>query len=352
MGTSTSWRSACAVFGPVLLLAAALRSAPLDPSQGPQDPGPAPLSQLADEFERARLGADHAALRALATPNATAFSERGGELAALGATWREGLVEAPASARGRLAPTTVVQRRVARDGRTASVCELLRANGAAAAPVRRTLTCVEGEDGWRITHLHVSPYTRWRDEIEAFERQDASAPPEAGGIVFVGSSSIRRWDSLESDFADLPVIERGFGGSQMLDSALFAHRIVTPYRPRMVVVYAGDNDIAAGKGPQEVLDDYLAFIAAVHGVLPEAKIAFIAIKPSLARWKLWPEMREANRMVADLAAGDPRLTYLDIASPMLGTDGAPRPELFVADGLHLSPAGYALWAATIRPALD
>ncbi len=124
--------------------------------------------------------------------------------------------------------------------------------------------------------------TRWESTIEKFEAQDKASPPPTGGALFIGSSSIRKWN-LDKTFPDRKdTINRGFGGSQMADSAHYADRIAIPYKPRVIVVYAGDNDIAAGKSPQTVLADYQAFVKKIHAALPNTRIVYIAIKPSIA----------------------------------------------------------------------
>jgi lysophospholipase L1-like esterase len=191
----------------------------------------------------------------------------------------------------------------------------------------------------------------WEADAQAFEAADARSPPRRGGVVFTGSSSIRLWD-LEGSFPGRGYLNRGFGGSHFSDCAALAPRIVLPYEPEMVVIYAGDNDIAAGKSPETVLGDARAFAGAVHAGLPGARIVFISIKPSLARWNFWPLMRRANQLLAEWTGGDPRLGFVDVATPMLGPDGQPRPELFAADGLHLGAAGYDLWRAQLQRTLD
>lgn len=192
---------------------------------------------------------------------------------------------------------------------------------------------------------------RWEADIRKFEEADRSNPPAPGGVLFVGSSSIVNWKTLAEDFPDMQTIRRGFGGSELSDTLHFADRIVLPYRPSTVVIYAGDNDLALGKLPEQVFMDYLALIRKIHKTLPETRIAYIAVKPSLARWKLIEKVRLVNELIRTRAARDPRLLFIDIATPMLGADGKPRPELFVQDGLHLSPAGYALWTKVVGEAL-
>ena len=159
------------------------------------------------------------------------------------------------------------------------------------------------------------------------------------------------WKTLAEDFQEYKVINRGFGGSQIIDSVAFADRIVIPYKPRMILLYAGDNDIAAGKSPEEVLADFKAFTRKVCPILSETKVAFISIKPSPSRWQFAEKIKAANRLIEDFCKQDERLIYIDVFNPMLGADGKPRPELFVEDMLHLNHKGYGLWTATIRPRL-
>lgn len=191
----------------------------------------------------------------------------------------------------------------------------------------------------------------FEDEIRAYEEADRYDPPPEGAILFVGSSSVRMWESLERDFAPIPVLNRGFGGSQIEDSTHFAPRIVFPYRPSMIVLYAGDNDLASGKSPGEVFEDYRAFVRTVRRRLPETPVAFVSIKPSPSRRGLMGEQRAANALVREYAGSEPGLSYLDVFTPMLGPGGDLRPELYIEDELHMSPAGYAIWSAVIGPRL-
>jgi lysophospholipase L1-like esterase len=192
---------------------------------------------------------------------------------------------------------------------------------------------------------------RWEAAIARFEARDRENPPPKQGILFLGSSSVVMWDTAKS-FPDLPAINRGFGGSQVADSLHFAERIALPYEPQMIVFYAGDNDLAAKKTPQQIAADFEALVKKVHANLPKTKIIFIAVKPSIARWKLIDQQRETNRLVREFTAKDPRLTFLDVEKPMLGPDGQPRKELFKSDGLHLNAEGYKLWNELLRPLLD
>ncbi len=193
--------------------------------------------------------------------------------------------------------------------------------------------------------------SRWEKYIARFEAADKKQMPQPDGVLFIGSSSIRMWKTLEQDFPGLPVINRGFGGSQIADSNHFAGRIVHPYKPRQIVLYAGDNDVAGGKSPERVLADFQQFLKTVRAKLPKVRVSFIAIKPSLSRWKLSGKMAMANSLVRDACGKDKRLDYIDIWQPMLDDNGKPRPDLFLGDGLHLNAKGYALWTSIVKPHL-
>jgi lysophospholipase L1-like esterase len=191
---------------------------------------------------------------------------------------------------------------------------------------------------------------RFANDIAAFEAWDRKNSAAADAVLFVGSSSIRMWDT-HSSFPELPVINRGFGGSHISDVNYFARRIVLPYEPRVIVFYAGDNDVAAGKSAERVRADFRSFVALVHAALPEVRVVYLPIKPSVARWSHWPRMRSANELVRAVCEADARLTYVDVATPLLADDGQPRADLLLEDGLHLNAAGYALWTRTLRPVL-
>jgi lysophospholipase L1-like esterase len=192
---------------------------------------------------------------------------------------------------------------------------------------------------------------QWEEDIRRFEAADRTSPPPQGAVLFVGSSSIAMWQSLQRDFPWTPVINRGFGGSEMADSLRYVDRIIIPYMPRLIVVYAGDNDLAGGKAPEQVVADYRSLVAKVHRRLPATPIAFIAIKPSPCRRHLLAPIRQVNAQIQALGAQDSRLLYIDVFTPMLDASGEPRPELFIEDGLHLNAAGYALWTRLVTPFL-
>jgi hypothetical protein len=192
-------------------------------------------------------------------------------------------------------------------------------------------------------------FAQWEQEIAGFERSDATNPPPRHAILFIGSSTIRLWHTLTKDFPGQKTINRGFGGSHIADATHFADRIVFPYAPRAVFLRAGGNDLNAGKPVAEVFADYQAFVAAVHSRLPNTQIFFIGLCPSPSRWEQHDKERELNHLVALESEHSPNLKYIETYDMVLGSDGRPRPELFVADRLHFNPAGYQLLAGKVRP---
>lgn len=198
--------------------------------------------------------------------------------------------------------------------------------------------------------LTLAQQDKWAKEMAAFEEQDKK-DPAIGGIVFVGSSSIRLWD-LSKSFPEMPVLNRGFGGSEIPDSVNHVDLLVIRHKPRTVIFYAGDNDIANKRTPEQVADDYKAFVTKVRAALPDTRIAFIGIKPSIQRWALIDKIRAANALVRKFAETDDHLGYIDVDGPMLGWDEKPRKDLFIADGLHMTPKGYEVWNALVRPFLN
>jgi Lysophospholipase L1 and related esterases len=192
---------------------------------------------------------------------------------------------------------------------------------------------------------------KWQKDIDAFIAADAAKPPQPGGVVFVGSSSIRMWKTLADDFAGTHVVNRGFGGSQLADSVHYFDQLVRPHAPRTVVLYAGDNDLWSGKSPETVLADFQAFCAKVHEAFPQARVAYIAIKPSPSRWKIREQMIRTNELIAAECAQDPRRVFIDVFTPMLDADGQPRPEFYIKDMLHMNAAGYAVWTRAVAPVL-
>lgn len=186
-------------------------------------------------------------------------------------------------------------------------------------------------------------------EILAFEAADRATPPPLGGVVFVGSSSFRMWTNAAADFPGVPLLNRGFGGSTLPEVVQLTPRLVLKYQPHLVFLYAGDNDLNAGRTPADVLSDYKTFRGIVRRALPSTRVVFVSIKPSPSRWAIVDRMREANRLVQQEIAGDTLASYVDVFTPMIGANGHPRAELFGPDSLHMTRAGYLLWRERIAP---
>jgi hypothetical protein len=191
---------------------------------------------------------------------------------------------------------------------------------------------------------------KWENEVAAIEKRQTENPPEKGGIVFAGSSTIRLWD-LARSFPDWKATNSGFGGSEIRDVTHYADRLVFKHDPRAIIFYAGDNDINSGRTPDQVLADFRAFVEATHKTLPKTHVYFVVIKPSPARWKQYETQTKANALVKDFCAKDDRLTYVDVVPLLLGKDGKPREELYAKDRLHLSPAGYEILAEAVKKAV-
>ena len=194
------------------------------------------------------------------------------------------------------------------------------------------------------------PADRWEKYVAAFDDADRAAAPPKGEIVFVGSSTIRRWD-VASYFPDLKIINRGIDGTELADAVRYIDRLVLRHEPRLVVVYAGDNDVSSGKLSEQVSVDFERFVRAVHAKLPQTRILYLAVKPSPLRWLQVDRMRLVNDIISAICQRDDRLAFLDFDNLMLGWDEKPRRELYVEDGLHLSPLGYQLWTAVLKPYL-
>jgi len=192
------------------------------------------------------------------------------------------------------------------------------------------------------------PYTK---EIQKFKKADSLAMPAQDAILFVGSSSIRKWKTLDRDMSPLKTINRGFGGSQLEHAIHFFSQIVTPYKPYAIVLYEGDNDIAGGKSPDSVFNDFLTFSQMVNDSLPGVPLFFISIKPSISREKVLPQMQLANALIRDYCSTQDGLYYMDVASGMMDDSGAIRKDIFVKDDLHMNAAGYKIWTGIIKPYL-
>jgi lysophospholipase L1-like esterase len=184
--------------------------------------------------------------------------------------------------------------------------------------------------------------SRWEKDMARFEAMDRTNAPAPGAIVFVGSSSIRMWDSLAQDFPGLPVVNRGFGGSQLADAVNYADRIIIRYRPRQVIIYAGGNDINAKKDADLVFGDFVALAKKIKAGVPGVRIGFISSAPNPARWAQVDQVKRLNQRVAAYSARH-GIDFINVFPLMLGPDGLPKPDIYLKDRLHMNEKGYAIW---------
>jgi lysophospholipase L1-like esterase len=192
---------------------------------------------------------------------------------------------------------------------------------------------------------------RFASEIRTFEQWDSKNSYPSDAVLFVGSSSIRMWETHKS-FPDLPLINRGFGGSHISDVIFYFNKVVLPYKPRLIIFYAGDNDIASDKSPKQVLNDFQKFVSMVEENLPQTPVIFISIKPSESRWNFWPASRQANEMIRLFCEKNNRLTFVDAGSVLLNADGKVNNEFFLSDKLHMNEKGYRKWTQILRPVIE
>ncbi len=188
--------------------------------------------------------------------------------------------------------------------------------------------------------------------VAAFEAQDKTTAPPAGPILFIGSSSIKRWTGLTEAFPGKPVLQRGIDGTEISDMIRYSPRIITPYRPKQIVIYAGDNDIAQGKKTaRDVYNSVLTLYMLVRKNVPSAMFTYISVKPSPSRRQYMAVQTEANALIRNYLGGQKNTSFVDVYTPMLNAAGQPRPELFTADSLHMNDAGYEVWKQAVAPAL-
>lgn len=191
------------------------------------------------------------------------------------------------------------------------------------------------------------------DEIQQFKKQDSISFLPKNAILFVGSSSFQKWKDVQSYFPDYTIINRGFGGSALPDVIRYAEDIITPYYPKQVLIYCGDNDLAASDTvtPQMVASRFKTLFHIIRKSLPKANIAFVSIKPSPSRKHLMPKMKQANLLINSFLSKQNNTSFIDVFHPMLLAGEKPMPGIFLEDSLHMNAKGYAIWEKVIRPHL-
>lgn len=190
----------------------------------------------------------------------------------------------------------------------------------------------------------------YEDDVRQLEVKLTSLPPTTDRVIFYGSSSIRLWTTLAQDFPQINTINLGFGGSTLAACAWFFERLIVPATPRSIVFYAGDNDLGDGRHPQEVYLFLCAFAEKMEKWLPDVPLSFLSIKISPARWTIADQIRLTNELINDEIKKKACCRYVDMTTPLLGSNGQPRRELFENDGLHLSSTGYQVWQQALQQA--
>lgn len=193
-----------------------------------------------------------------------------------------------------------------------------------------------------------APSDRFETNVLAYEAADRTAPPPTGAILLAGDSQFYRWSTLHEDLPGYTIVNRGIDSLQTSDLVRYADRLVLPYRPRLIVLHVGGNDVNNGKSPQQILDDFRTFVAQVRGAMPDVPIAFSSITPGPGRWEQAARRKATNDLVEAYVATQPNLLFIDLWDAMLTADGQPREDLWVADRVHPNHAGYLLRVAIMR----
>lgn len=205
--------------------------------------------------------------------------------------------------------------------------------------------------GYTVLQAQQLPF---QDEIAAFRKADSTNPPPAHPIVFTGSSSFRKWTGVREAFPGYPIINRGFGGSTFPDVIRYTGDVIFKYKPRQIVIYCGDNDLASSDTvtAQVVFRRFKELFYLIRGKLKNTDILYVSIKPSPSRERLMPRMEEANRLISGFLLGQKHAGFVDVYHPMLTPEGKPMGDIFEDDKLHMNAKGYAIWQKTILPYLD
>lgn len=194
---------------------------------------------------------------------------------------------------------------------------------------------------------------KFESAIIKYEEQDQQNGYQPGAILFTGSSSIRMWKSLTEDMSPMPVINRGFGGSTIPEVTYYADRIILPHHPKIIVYYCGENDLSNDEAKSELpLKSFKEFYRYMAQNLPDTKVFFIAIKPSIRRWHYWPKMAETNGKIEKFINSKDNYYFVDTASGMLDENGTVLQDIFIKDNLHMNAKGYAIWTKVIKPMLE
>lgn len=201
--------------------------------------------------------------------------------------------------------------------------------------------------------LYAQEHPPFYYEIQQFKKQDSARFPPGNAILFVGSSSFQKWHDVQTYFPAETIINRGFGGSELTDVIRYAHDIITPYHPRQIVIYAGENDLAYSDtiSAKIVLSRFVMLFNSIRSSMPMVPVIYVSIKPSPSRQNLMPKMEEANKLIRNFLLSKKKAVFIDVYHKMLDKEGKPLPGIYVEDNLHMNAKGYGIWQKAIEPYL-
>ncbi|MFK7774918.1 MAG: GDSL-type esterase/lipase family protein [Saprospiraceae bacterium] len=197
-----------------------------------------------------------------------------------------------------------------------------------------------------------APFSRFQSEIDQFIQQDKEIDFPKNGIMMTGSSSIRMWKTMAKDFSKFPVLNRGFGGATIPEVLHFAGKYIFQHEPQIIVFYCGENDISEGASPEIVFASFKTFVKIIETRLPNTKLVYISMKPSIARWNLWPKYQAGEKLIKEFVDENPKIEYMDSSISMLEKDGEVKKDIFIEDGLHMNAKGYKGWTSQLKPILE
>lgn len=203
---------------------------------------------------------------------------------------------------------------------------------------------------WLLAQTPAGP-GRFEPQVAAYEAADRAARPPAGAVLLVGDSQFFRWKTLPEDLPGYTVINRGIDSFQLSDLNHFFDRLVTPYRPRMIVLHVGGNDVNLGRTPEQILSDFKTFVGKVRATMPSTPVAFSSITPSPGRWQQAPTRKIANQLIREYVGTEKNLLFIDLWDAMLTADGQPREDIWVEDRIHPNQEGYRIRVRIMRPML-
>jgi lysophospholipase L1-like esterase len=204
-----------------------------------------------------------------------------------------------------------------------------------------------------FTNVHSQQKPPFYDEILQFKKLDSIKFPPQEAILFVGSSSFRKWEDVQSYFPDETIINRGFGGSELTDAIRYANDIIVSYHPRQIVIYSGENDLAYSDSntAEIVLIRFETLFNIIRSSMPQVPIVYVSIKPSPSRKNLMPRIEKANKLISNFLHSKKKTVFVDVYHKMLDKNGNPLPDIFLDDNLHMNAKGYHIWQKVIEPYL-